>query len=36
MGAMFCYYKAKADLNEGVTKDAYRIWRDEIQMIDQI
>ena len=24
---MFCYYKAKADPNEGVTKDTYRIWR---------
>ena len=28
MGAMFCYYKAKADPNEGVTKDTYRIWRE--------
>ena len=24
---MFCYYKAKADPSEGVTKDTYRIWR---------
>ena len=24
---MFCYYKAKADPKEGVTKDTYRIWR---------
>ena len=24
---MFCYYKAKADPNEGVTNDTYRIWR---------
>ena len=23
---MFCYYKANADPNEGVTKDTYRIW----------
>ena len=25
---MFCYYKAKADPSEGVTKDIYRIWRE--------
>ena len=25
---MFCYYKAMADPNEGVTRDAYRIWRE--------
>ena len=25
---MFCYYKAKADPREGVTKDTYRIWRE--------
>ena len=24
---MFCYYKAKADPSDGVTKDTYRIWR---------
>ena len=24
---MFCFYKAKADPSEGVTKDTYRIWR---------
>ena len=24
---MFCYYKAKADPSERVTKDRYRIWR---------
>ena len=24
---MFCYHKARADPNEGVTKDTYRIWR---------
>ena len=24
---MFCYYKAKADPSEGVTKDTYRICR---------
>ena len=24
---MFCYYMAKADPSEGVTKDTYRIWR---------
>ena len=24
---MFCYYKAKADPSEGVTKDTYKIWR---------
>ena len=24
---MFCYYKAKADPSEGVTKETYRIWR---------
>ena len=23
---MFCYYKAKADPSEGVTKDTFRIW----------
>ena len=25
---MFCYYKAKADPKEGVTKDTYRIWKE--------
>ena len=25
---MFCYYKAKADPSEGVTKDTYRMWRE--------
>ena len=25
---MFCYYMAKAELNEGVTKDIYRIWKE--------
>ena len=25
---MFCYYKAKADPSEGVTKDTFRIWRE--------
>ena len=25
---MFCYFKAKADPSEGVTKDTFRIWRE--------
>ena len=25
---MFCFYKAKADPSEGVTKDTFRIWRE--------
>ena len=25
---VFCYYKAKADPSEGVTKDTYRMWRE--------
>ena len=33
---MFCYYKAKADPSEGVTKDTYRIWRKEILIKDLI
>ena len=28
MKVMFCYYKAKTNPKEGVTKDTYRIWRE--------
>ena len=27
---MFCYYKAKSNPKEGVTKDTYRIWKERI------